>query len=278
MNRLLGAWLGAFAAVAPVAAQQSADVAVAAAWLGEVLDLDAAGAARTYARIAHDPQHPVSARSLAAARLIELQRLGVATDIRATSITELPPALQPLFTGVPGAGDVAQTTARLVAAAHEEPGELAAALRVPEQAVPALRPLSPEVMAWEPEQTRDPRSRPRGAPRRNTFVDRLHAQQILRFELSGDTARAEARRKLYFDQWKPPVWQGDPVETVRSIRTRLQTLRQGRELNPQTRRDLDALQVALDKAADTGPQAVQGLMARLPVYAELLAGLETQPR
>lgn len=275
MNRTIAAWLYAALAL-PAAAQQSADAAVAAAWLTEVLDLDTIGAARTYASIAHDPQTPPPARWLAAARLTELQRLGIATDARPVQVTELPATLQPLFAGVPAAGDVAGTTARLVAAASQEPSQLAVALRTADGTVPTVRPLTPNVMTWEPEQTRDSRARPRG-PRRNSFVDWLHAQQILRFEMAGDAARAEARRKLYFDQWKPPAWQGDAIETVRSIRSRLSRLRQGREFDLQVRRDLDALQVAIDKVAEK-PVDVQGLMSRLPIFAELLVGIETQPR
>jgi hypothetical protein len=257
-------------------APQTAEPSVESLWLTELLDLDSASAARGYEKLAHDPQQPVVTRWLAAARLVELQRLGVGTDARPPAMNEAPVALQKLFAEVEPIVDVAKIAANVTAGAQRPPGELIAELRDHGNAIPSLRPLTPEVMQWQPE--RDLR-RPRQGMRRNSFLEPLHAAQILHLEMTGDSARASARRALYFDQWKPPVWKGELEELSRLVLTRVNEMKRARERGPQELRDFDRLSELLREASAKGPTHVQDLLARLPLYADrLVANPEAQPR
>ncbi|MFM1871875.1 MAG: hypothetical protein RL398_1297 [Planctomycetota bacterium] len=283
MNAAATLLLAMGAAVGAVAqAPQEGDPQPAAlhrAWLSEVLDLDTGAAARQYAKIARDQRSSPMDRWAAAARLAELQRLGVETP-PAPGLGEAPTTLRSLLGPAAPSLDAASLALRLsidrTVTLHEL-AELGARL-------PDVRTFVPAVEEWQLAQTgpsmRD-RQRQRmqafanlsRSPQVNVFLQRLYATTIVSAEIDGRRSQADALRALYFASWKPPEVTGTDAEVVARALQSLDTWLEERTLSRQQRTVLTSLRAFLSlHAAEPEAAAARALLLRLPRTCERLLG------
>ncbi len=248
------------------------------AWISEVLDLDTAGAAAQYAKVAREGRSAQPERWVAAARLAELQRLGVPTP-PAPGLVEAPGALRNAWTEIRPQLEVGSLLARL----HEAPTVTLSELASDVDGVPELRPLVPQAESWLMAQTgpslRD-RRRQRmqefanlsRSPQVSAYLQRLYAATIVNAEVNGRRSQADALRALYFATWRPPVTAEGPQAAVDHALAELDTWIVEEGLSGQQRTLLASLRehVARKAAADVGE--ARELIARLPRYSERLLG------
>ena len=246
------------------------------AWLAEVMDLDVAGAAAAYRKVAADtgPRH--LERWVAAARLAELQRLG-AVPAAPIATADAPTALRPAFLALQPIAEIES----LVDRARRAPAE-GLQILVPEAGkLSPLRSAVPPAEDWVMSQI-GPSLRDRMRQWRQTLAnrsrstdtrrvtERLYALDVVRAELQGRPAQAIALRTLYFADWRPPVAAGDPAPHLARIRANLDAWLADPELGSQQQPVLRELKDAIDKQAAADPAAAVNLVMRLPLYAERL--------
>lgn len=266
---------------APAAAQRPAPAAptLQDAWLHEVLDLDLPRAVAGYRRVAADARPGRLERWIAAARLAELHRLQAAPPAPAQA-ADLPAPLRPAF----AAAEPQLPVAELLARARGEPKAALQQLATDAGRLPNLRPVVPAAEDWLMGQI-GPSLRDRWRQRMATLgnrarsdaqntTDRLYAADVLRAELQGRTAQADALRTLYFADWKPPTAPGDPAPHVARIRHNLEAMLAENQ-SPQQAALLRELADAIEQRAAASPAAALQLVLRVPIYAEWL--LQAQP-
>lgn len=274
---IAGAWTASVAAQTPDAGGEPQPAALHRAWLAEALDLDTASAARQYARIARDGRHGTGERWLAAARLAELQRLGVETP-SAPGLAEAPSSLRSTILPLAPAIEAGTLALQLALDRSVTVHELANA----PAALPDLRPYVARVEAWQLAQTgpslRD-RMRQRQqafanlsrSPQINAYLQRLYATTIVSAELDGRRSQADALRALYFAAWKAPEVEGNDQSIVTKAQSNLSAWLEERTLSRQQRTVLTALGEHLAKRAAAGEWTpARELLQRLPRTAERL--------
>ncbi|MCB9887777.1 MAG: hypothetical protein H6838_19990 [Planctomycetes bacterium] len=274
----------ASAALAPRATAQGPETieqplaALHRAWISEVLDLDTAGAAAQYARVAREGRSAQPERWVAAARLAELQRMGVTTP-PAPGLVESPAALRSAWAEVQPRLEVDGLLQRL----HDAPTVTLPELAGDGHGVPELRPLVPKAESWLLAQTgpslRDRRRQRMQAfanlsrsPQVSNYLQRLYAATIVNAEVNGRRSQADALRALYFATWRPPVTAEEPEAVVAHALTELDTWLGEEEVSPQQRMLLGSLRDHLARKAAIDPREARDLIARLPRYAERLLG------
>lgn len=258
-----------------LSAQATPPPTLHSAWLAEVFDLDVDRAVGGYARLANDARTPTAERWLAAARLVELQRLGCAVGTPRPSAEDIPPALRPQFAAAQPAVDMQPILDRSAGSAVD----LVERLRRQGVRLPDPRPLVPEVHRWAADllgpardrwrRMQSPANRPRGndaAP----FSDHVWAAMILRAELDGQRVQAQAQRRLYFPEWKPEPRSDEPEVLLQRIRTNLDAWTKERGLTIQQLQLLRRLGETIEQQAEKDPESVLGLIDRLPLYANRL--------
>jgi hypothetical protein len=227
-----------------------------AAWLREVLDLDSAGAAADYVRIAADPHAPLLDRQLATARAYELRRVGVAVPQPLPGIELIPEGLQQHF---PRSPEPVPALESVLEAAAGDGSRLQEVLQ--RDGLPQLRPLVLLILEQNrrPSRTRDPR-----------FEEWLQAFEIVRAELDGRAADAGSRRARAFPDWRPEPWPADHAAAWATVQQNLAQWLQERELTPQRRALLQRLRTSLAGKAQDDPAAALQLLDRMPLYRERL--------
>lgn len=246
------------------------------AWLHEILDLDVAGAVAGYEQVAADDRPGHLERWVAVARVLELRRLG-ATTAPAPDLAEAPPALRSTFaalaTGLP--------VAELLQRARAEPKLVLQAMGTDAGRLPPMRTAVPACESWLMGQI-GPSLRDRWRQRMATLgarargseagnaSERIYAADILRAELQGRTAQADALRTLYFADWRPPAAAGDPLPHLTRIREQLAAMLAEPALPAPQAVILRELGDAIEQRAATSPAAALAFVLRLPIYAERL--------
>jgi len=272
MTRCL-ALCAAVALSSPGVALAQTAVSLHAAWLQEVLDLDVAGAAAAYGRLASDRQAPLLDRLIATARIVELRQQGVGRDAPAPDLAIVPDVLrqrfqqteqpEPLFEQEleAGRGDRAAVRAFFV-----------------QNDVPQLRQLVFATVIAAAEQ-QDPGAAERRQQRARFWpwssdparvLDRIRANEIVRAELDGNSEQAALLRKREFPSWRPPATPADPAAAWAQAADNLATWLRDRQLTQDERALLRRLQDELTRAAATAPTKALGLIDRMPLYAERL--------
>lgn len=246
-----------------------------AAWLQEVLDLDAAGAAAAYHRLAADRQAPQIERQVAIARATELRQLGIGRELPRPDLTILPEVLQQHFQQSP------QASPPVVALELEAGAGSAATVHefFARTEVPQLRPLVVATVLAAAEQSnpsaaeRLRQQRARFSPWSNDparVLDRIRANEIVRAELDGRAEDAAALRRREFPSWRPPTWPTDAAAAWEQARSNLLEWQRERQLTSSELDLLARLQAALTAAAAADPAAALRLLDRMPLFAERL--------
>jgi hypothetical protein len=254
------------------------------AWLREILDLDVASAAAAYERVAATPGPGNLERWVAAARLGELHRLQAAKGTPVAS-SEPPAPLRATFQAL----QAPLPTDELLERVRREPSAVLQLLATESGRLPPLRPAVPAAEEWVMGQI-GPSLRDRMRQRmeslanrsRSTdvrrFTERLYSLDIVRAELQGRSAQANALRALYFADWRPPETPGEPTDHLLRVRTNLDAWLAETELGAQQQTVLRELKDGLDKQAATDPAAALALVKRMPLYAERLLDASTTTR
>lgn len=276
---------GAAIAQGPEQANDQPLAALHRAWITEVLDLDGAGAAAQYAKIAREARTAQPERWVAAARLAELQRLGVITP-SAPGLAEGPAALrQALGETPPPALQVDDLLQRLRTTQTTGMPDLT---EIQENGL-VLRPLVPGAESWLLNQT-GPSLRDRRRQRMQAFANlsrspqfsndlqRLYATTIVNAEINGRRSQADALRALYFANWRPPVVAGDASTVVRRAIDVLTTWIAEPDLNPWQRTLLTTLREHLERKLESAPEEARNLVARMPRFSERLMASEPTRR
>lgn len=247
-------------AAAGIAHGQSPPPRLHAAWLREILDLDAAGAAADYVRLAGDATAPNLDRQVATARAYELGRLGVPVE-PLPPLDLVPVALRPHFPS----GHSSPVVEAVLAAARGDGTELRELLAREGSGLPQLRPLVPLILR---------QNRPAGAAE-TRLLAWIRAFEIVRAELDGRADDAASLRALAFPDWQPKPWPADHGAAWALVLRNLGQWLQERELTPQVQALLRRLRVALEAAAQAEPGAALRMLDRMPLYAERLrAGID----
>lgn len=228
-----------------------------AAWLREVVDLDAEGAAADYSAIAKDGAQPQLDRVVALARLLELQRIGVGLTLPTPDLSIVPEALREHFAMKPLA-DVDEKLQQ----ARTEPERLE---------LQQLRPLVWQVLLHERDRTRNRLpTTGRGRIDRAGLLAWIRANDVARAELDGRAEEAAEGRRRNFPNWKPPSWPGDAATVWPRVLTALERWTQERELQSSQRALLIRLRERLVEAAGVDPQRALEILDRLPQFADRL--------
>ncbi|MBX3461604.1 MAG: hypothetical protein KF830_00395 [Planctomycetes bacterium] len=274
-------WLATGLLAVAMPGQDPAATTLHDAWLREVLDLDPAAAAAGYRQVAADTRPGHLERWVAAARLCELARLQV-VPAPASDLADAPPPLRAAF----AAAAARLPATELLARVRGEPRTVLPALATEAGHLPPLRPVVAAAEDWIMRQVgpslRDRwRQRMATANSRGRSADvaraseRVYAADILRAELQGETAQADALRTLYFADWRPPVVAGDLATGLARVRRNLDAALRDEELPPPQAALLRDLAAAIDQRAAVDPAAAWALVQRLPLYAERL--LQDEP-
>ncbi|MEO6597543.1 MAG: hypothetical protein ABIP94_22595 [Planctomycetota bacterium] len=246
------------------------------AWLREILDLDVAGAAADYAQVARDARPGNLERWVATARLIELHRLGIAVP-ETVHLNEVPTALRGVF----AAAQVALPIDELLKRTRGEPSVVLQTVISEAGKLPSLRTAVSNAEDWLVSQVgpsgRDQfrqrmeeyLARGRSDEARQSF-ERLFAADIVRAEIEGGVARANALRKLYFADWRPPAVTGEPAPHLARFHANLEVWLREPDLSPSEQALLGELREAIDQKAATDPGGALALLIKLPNYAERL--------
>lgn len=265
MNGLRG--LLAMACVHAALAAQTAASPLHAAWLRETLDLDMAGAVRSYRKIAQDTQAPMLERQIAAARLEELRRIGV-RDTDPGKLLELVPESVRVAAEPPSSANGTQGTV---------PAPRSGESGTPVPIEPLTRPLVAAVVQHAREQL-FPGQGDRGRMTRNRepntetarVVERIRAFEIARAELAGKADEADALRRRSFPTWKAQPWPADAAAAWSRARENLVSWQKDRQISASERETLRQLLAALDEDAKGGAEKALARIDRLPLYAERL--------
>jgi hypothetical protein len=269
-------------AITALRAQEPALPDLHRAWLSEIMDLDVAAATEGYQRVAAGSQPGDLERWVAAARLLELRRCGV--DVPPPANGDVPGPLRELFK----AAAPPLPASELLPRAKGDPRDVVQRAATEEGRVPALRTAVPQAEEWVLRQVgpsmRDrlrqrfaaTGGRGRSTGDSNRYPERLYAFDILRAELQGRTAQADALRTLYFGDWRPPAATGDAATAVARIRTNLAAWLRDPALSTQLAAPLRDLSEAIEQRAAADPANALALVLRLPIYAERLLA-EQQP-
>ena len=270
------------AGAASQALESTADLPLAAlhrAWISEVLDLDTASAAAQYAKVAREGRSAQPERWVAAARLAELQRMGVATP-PAPGLVEAPTPIRSAWAEVRPHLEVDHLVLQL----RDAPTSL-----IPgtpgDEALPALRPLVPIAESWLLEQTgpslRDRRRQRQQSfanlsrsPQVSNYLQRIYAATIVNAEVNGRRSQADALRALYFATWRAPVTSENAAEVVAKALTAIDVWLTEDGVSPQQRAVLTSLREHLARKEEADPEGARDLIMRLPRYAERLLGAE----
>lgn len=268
-------WLALALAAAPLCAQskaaKSASTRLHAAWLREIVDLDAEGAAADYRSIATDFPD-AHERWIAIARLEELRRVGVRVGppVPTTGApTDIVRALQKL-TPLPMSLEELQRQALAGPVVNTESPELLA--------IPDLRPASTLAQAWvirNTGPTLDERSmqrmqalwQQRGGGNRSERYRVADAIDVLKNEMEGRTTLARNLRRASFPTFKDLAPKGDATTLLARARGNLETwIKEGmpREQATLLNRLLEDLKVT------TNPAAALAMLQRLPIIGERL--------
>jgi hypothetical protein len=238
------------------------------AWLRELLDLDVAGAAVIYGNVSRDGLAAGSDRQIAAARGVELRRIGVGTELRPPDLSVVPEALRERLLHV-----LEQPTPQVFVDALQKASAGRSGLQevaTQPDLLPQLRPFV--VPLAPPGERRGPR-RPvlrtddTAAPQQ---PDRALAMQVLRMELEQRTIDASQTRRQWFQRFKPEPWPEDPKPALAHARRNLEQWLQERDLQPEERDLLRRLATELAAKAAANPGAATQLLDRLPYVAERL--------
>ena len=266
----------ALLALPPAALAQAAPT-LHAAWLREVLDLDAAGAAAGYAAIAQDRQAPALEQLVAIARLCELRLHGVGAVLPEQDLAVVPEELRRHFREIQ---QVQQTPPVLALELAAGRGDRAAVQRFfADTEVPQLRPLVLAAVQAAVE-TSDPSTAERQRQQRSRFspwsndsarvLDRIRANDIVRAELDGRTANAADLRQRWFPAWRSQPWPADAAAAWTRVRQNLGEWQRELQLTTVEKEVLRRLETELAKAAAGEPRAALQLLDRMPIYAERL--------
>lgn len=254
----------------PQPAQPPSPTAVHKAWITEVLDLDPRRAAQLYARVADDPRTGNPWRWIAIARRSELQRLDVAGGTRIDP-SEAPGDLQAAFAAADNTLDVHALVARVSGDPEAVQQHLASA----DDPLPPIRPYVGAAEDFVIDQLRNERGepglrRPRTtAGNRTSFNENVYAPQVLRAELTGTRAQADATRALYLPRWQPPPQNGTAAINLQRIRHNMRVLLTERE-SWRLRPLFEQLQTRIEELAKSSPDEAVALVRRLPRYGERL--------
>ncbi len=244
------------------------------AWLREVMDLDVGGAAADYTRIAADTNN--LERWVAAARLAELHSLLPSVVV----VPHAQDAPAPLRAALQSPESPPQVTA-LLERARRAANEGVQTLGADATRTTPLRTAVPAAEEWlmgqigpsqrdrmrQFLQTLANRSRATDVRR---FTERLYAADILRAELEGRPAQANALRTLYFADWRAPTLTGSAEAALATVRANLDAWLAEPELGNQQQTALRELKDWLEKNAATDAAAGVALLLRLPHFAERL--------
>lgn len=272
MSRRRALLAAAALALPGIAAAQTA-VSLHAAWLQEVLDLDVAGAAAAYDRLAADKQAPLLDRLVATARIVELRQQGVGSDNAAPDLAIVPEVVRTFFEDTAKPEPLFE---RELAAGH---GDRAAVREFfQHDHVPPLRRLVDATVIAAAE-LQDPAAAERRHQRSRLWpfsndpwrvLDRIRANEIVRAELDGDSEQAAMLRKREFPNWRPPATPADPAAAWTQASENLATWLRDRQLTPAERALLLRLQDELKREAATAPGKALSLLDRMPLYVERL--------
>ncbi|MCR9247555.1 MAG: hypothetical protein NXI31_21200 [bacterium] len=256
-----------------------ARVSLHRAWLTEVLDLDPDRAAELYAEVLDDRRPRNLQRWVAAARLVELQRIDAAPRVRIDP-ADAPALLRQPFQDADATLEIRALLDQLTG----DPVEVMALLSESQMQIPELRPLVGAAESWFADQAlpsrldriRQRRTMESSRPR---FTDRIYAAMVFYAEVDGRGQRAEGLRRLYFASWQPPAAPADTTKALRRIRENLATLLTERESTGQWRRWHELFRDRFEQVAAEDPAGAVALIRRVPQYAErLLAPTATENR
>jgi hypothetical protein len=262
-----------------VPSPHEASTALHAAWLRELMDLDVQGAVRDYEAIAKDTRPTHLERWVAAARLAELERTGIAVGYRAP-VADAPPALRAAFASL----EIGLAHAELLRRATGDPAQVLVAIGAEAGRLPNLRTITPVAQVWLRDQVGpsvDDRWRQRlqvrnltnrARPDANRPSERWYAADILSVELQGRQEQAANLRTLYFTDWRPPTLPGDAAEGLATVRKNLESWLQEPDTSPQQQALLRQLREAIDQRAAADPASALTFVSRMPIYAERLFG------
>jgi hypothetical protein len=236
------------------------------AWLRELLDLDVAGAAAAYGNISRDGLAPSSDRQIAAARAVELRRIGVGTELPPPDLSALHEAMRErlLHALEQPPPQVFVDALRKASAGHSSLQEVAAQT----DQLPQLRPFVAQLTDRgdrRGQRRPPPRTDDTAAPRQS---DLAIAMQVLRMELEHRGPEASQTRLQWFQRFKPEPWPEDPKPALARARANLEQWLQDRDLKPEDRELLRRL--ATELAGAPNPAAATQLLDRLPYVAERL--------
>ncbi|MBL8755689.1 MAG: hypothetical protein JNK15_20505 [Planctomycetes bacterium] len=257
MNRswLAAALLGSLAPGQAPTGPTESSTRLHTAWIREMLDLDTRGAIADYEAIAQDARPANLERWVAVARLLELQRTGVAGS-HALPLADAPEVLREAIAKLPPTPESIPLLPLLA-----DPAVAWASLSSNAIALPELRPLAEVVLRWHRTQGVGERQRmaqrfsalnqnraraPQGDAPRTRWAN---AFSVLRAEQQGQQALATELRRFDFPDWKANVPTGDPTVLLQRVRiqldawlgeanlgelqrTQLRTLRDAVELRP----------------------------------------------
>jgi hypothetical protein len=252
---------------------QEASVAIHEARLREVLDLDIDAAVTAYADVATTYRAEQPERWVALTRLAELRRAGIPSATQAPLPTDAPApvrqALQTLTTPLP--------IDDMLRGVTSEPGPVSPDIGVlPNR---SLWPATPLVQEWARSQlgpSVDDRLRQRLASLRSRRTEtsrsseRWYAADILRVELQGRAAQAQALRSLYFAEWRPPAVLTDAGAQLRGAFEQLDAWLAEPDVSSQQASLLRSLRAAIEQRAAESPTAALEFLTRMPIYADRL--------
>jgi hypothetical protein len=254
MNSLVR--LGLLLACAAQAPAQAPASRLHAAWLREILDLDAAGAAADYLRIAADPAAPALDRQLAIARAYELRHLGVPVE----PLPALDPVPEPLRAHFLASREPLPIVEEVLAAARGDGSALHQLLAREGSSLPPLRPLVPLILR---------QNRPSMAGETRLLAWN-RAFEIVRAELDGRGDDAASLRAFAFPDWQSQPWPADHAAAWALVQRNLAQWLQERNLAPPVQALLQRLRTALEAASRNSPSEALRLLDRLPLCCERL--------
>lgn len=242
------------------------------AWLRETLDLDTRGAAEDYAQISKDPRSEPRERELAAARVVELCRLGVIQAPSPLDLHAIPTATRQRLEQ-----SLAQPAPPIFQSAREAASKGATAVLeflATSGQLPQLRPLvAPSTASERP---RSSRTTPIERPGDLRPQDRVYALQVLRAELENRSADAAELRRRQFANWQPAPWPQDLAKALAPIEPNLAAWLAERELEESERLLMTQLRQLAAKLQSEEKARLTALLDRLPVISDRLRA--TAPR
>ena len=257
---------------------REASKAMHLAWLREVVDGDVRGAVRDYTTIAANDDANNLQRWIAVARLLELQRLGVAVPGASFEVA----APLPLRAALDAAkARLPVPVEELLRRATQAPEQVMQSVSSEIGRLPTLRPATTSAQEWVRERLRsrnfDRRPRQGNGPGNRNRPDRarqerIYAADILQCELQGRQEQAASLSLLCFADWKTPALPKDPLDAIARVRTGIEAWIADKDASQAQQRLLRELREAFDQRAAADPSAALAFLARLPLYADRLLG------